>query len=65
MTNQNDLTGSIFWLVYIVAIVLSIVGVFISSKLRHDREVGKFWKKVRVARRDASSAWPVQDEGEQ
>jgi len=62
--NQQDLSGSIFWLVYIVAIIMSVVGVFITSKLRHDREVEKFRKKVLIARTDPSSAWPFQEEEE-
>lgn len=63
--NQQDLSGTIFWIVYIVAIILSIVGVFVSSKIRHDREVQRFWNKVRMARKDPSSVWPYQEEEEE
>jgi hypothetical protein len=62
ISNQTDLSGTIYWIIYVVALVLSIVGVFISSKIKHDREVQKFWNKVRTARRDPSSAWPYQEE---
>jgi hypothetical protein len=65
LVNQTDLTSSIFWLVYVMALVLSVVGVFVTNKLRHDREVQRFWNKVRTARKDASSVWPYQEEEEE
>jgi len=65
LVNQQDLTSSLFWLIYVFAIILSVVGVFVSNKLRHDREVQKFWNKVRAARKDPSSAWPYQEEDEE
>jgi len=64
ITNQQDLSGTIYWIIYIVAIIVSVLGVFVSSKIRHDREVQKFWNKVRTARKDPSSAWPYQEEEE-
>jgi hypothetical protein len=48
-----------------MALVLSVVGVFVTNKLRHDREVQRFWNKVRTARKDASSVWPYQEEEEE
>ena len=52
-------------MIYALALILSVAGVFVSSKLRHDREVQRFWNKVRAARRDPSSAWPYQEEDEE
>jgi hypothetical protein len=52
-------------LIYALALILSVVGVFVSNKLRHDREVQKFWNKVRTARKDPSSVWPYQEEEEE
>jgi hypothetical protein len=65
LVNQTDLTSSLFWIIYVLALVLSVVGVFVSNKLRHDREIQRFWNKVRTARKDPSSVWPYQEEEEE
>jgi len=55
-------SSSIFWVVYVVALIFSIVGVVISSRLRHTREMNKIKRKFEEARRDPSSAWPYEEE---
>jgi len=65
ISNQQDLSGTLYWIIYVIALIGSIVLVFISSKIRHDREVQKFWNKVRTARKDPSSVWPYQEEEEE
>jgi hypothetical protein len=61
LVRQFD-SNSLFWVVYIVAIVFSFVGVLVSSRLRHDREMKKILRKFEEVRRDPSRAWPYDEE---
>ena len=65
LSNQTDLTSNLFWIMYIVALVVSVVGLLISSKLRNDRAVERFKRNVAVARRDAASVWPLRESEEE
>ncbi|MGB9758287.1 MAG: hypothetical protein ACP5KW_00410 [Thermoproteota archaeon] len=66
-SNQaSDTTGAIYWIIYIIAIIMSFVGILISSKIRHDREVERFRKSIIIASRDPSAVWPgMEQEGQQ
>lgn len=61
LTRQFE-SASIFWIVYIVALIFSFLGVVISSKLRHEREIRKILRKFEEARRDPASVWPYEEE---
>jgi len=59
IVNQvGDTSGAIFWIIYIVALIFSFLGILISSKLRHDREVERFRQSIFIASRDPSAVWP-------
>lgn len=61
LSNQTDLTSNLFWIMYILALVISVAGVLVFSKLRHDRAVERFRRNVAIARKDASSVWPSRE----
>lgn len=61
LVRQSDF-ASIFWVVYIVALIFSFLGVVISSKLRHEREIKRILRKFEEARRDPASVWPYEEE---
>lgn len=61
LTRQFE-SASIFWIVYIVALIFSFLGVVISSKLRHEREIRRILRKFEEARRDPASVWPYEEE---
>ena len=54
--------SSMFWVVYIVAIIFSFVGVIITSKIRHDKEVKKIRKQFAEVKKDPSAVWPTEEE---
>lgn len=65
-SNQtSDTTTTLYWMIYIIAIIMSFVGILISSKIRHDREVERFKKSILMASRDPSAVWPGMEQESQ
>ncbi|MBO3803185.1 MAG: hypothetical protein JTT11_04830 [Candidatus Brockarchaeota archaeon] len=48
---------SLFFMVYLIAVIFSFVGVLVMSKYRHMREVKRLKEKLEKVMKDESAVW--------